>query len=116
MKLSTHYDLPFVLALAATIWCAWIGAVLWEASLRGHSTLGPYPLFIPVILAAVATLVARLRSPGFLAVLVVLFLGYKLLTGFSIGGAYQGPAILLETAVLADLALSWWDARGMREA
>lgn len=116
MKLSTHYDLPFVLALAATVWCAWIGAVLWETSLRGRSTLGAYPLFIPVILAAVATLVARFRAPGFLAVIVILFLGYKLLTGFSIGGAYHGPAVLLGIAVLADLVLSWIERRRMAAA
>jgi hypothetical protein len=115
MKLSTHYDLPFVLTLAATVWCAWIGAVLWEASLRGHSTLGASPLFVPVILAAVATLIARLRAPGFLAILVALFFGYKLITGFSIGGAYQGPAALLGVALLADLALSWRDARRLAQ-
>jgi hypothetical protein len=128
---------PFVLALVAALWCVWIGVLLWTTpvilegitaqtteeggkppttfrevrSFSDMSALGPLPLAIPVILAAGAALLSRLRAPGLLATGVGLFLGYVLITGFSIGGAYHGPAALLGVALLADVALSWRDAR-----
>jgi len=130
--------LPFVLALAAVLWCAWIGVLIWKTpiviegitaqsteagaepprtfrevrSFGDSSVLGFLPLAIPVILAAGAALIARLHAPGFLAAVVVLFLGYVFITGFSIGGAYHGPAAVLAAALIADVMLSWkgWQA------
>jgi hypothetical protein len=128
---------PFVLALVAALWCVWISIRLWTTpvvvegvtaqtiedggqplttvrevrSFSDMSAFGPLPLAIPIILAVGAALISRLRTPGFLAAVVGLFLGYVLLTGFSIGGAYHGPAALLGVALLADIALSWRGAR-----
>ena len=134
--------LPFVLALASSLWAVWIGVLIWKTpiiregitaqsteagaepprtfrevrSFGDSSVLGFLPLAIPVILAAVATLIARLRAPGFLAAVVVLFLGYVFITGFSIGGAYHGPAALLGAALIADIVLSWTERRRLAEA
>ena len=49
--------------------------------------------------------------PVSLAVLVGLFLGYVFVTGFSIGGAYTGPGILLAAATLLEAGLGFRDAR-----
>jgi hypothetical protein len=135
--------LPFVIALAATLWVVWIGVLIWKTpiviegitaqsieggaeqsqkrfrevrSFSDMSPLGYLPLAIPVILAAGAALIAWFRAPGCLAAVVVLFLGYVFITGFSIGGAYHGPAAVLAGAVLADIALSWKERRQMAEA
>lgn len=127
---------PFVLALVAALWCVWISILLWTKpvvvegvtaqtveeggqppaafrevrSFSDMSLFGPLPLAIPIILAVGAALISRLRTPGFLAAVVGFFLGYVLITGFSIGGVYHGPAALLGVALLADIALSWRDA------
>ena len=142
MKTSVHY-LPFVLALIAVLWCVWIGVRIWTTplvwegvvaqttedgvrqppatirevrSFRDISHLSYFPLAIPVLLAAWAALVARLRAPAFLTGIVLLFLGYVFIAGFSIGGAYHGAAALLGIAALADIALSRWEARRLAEA
>ncbi len=142
MKLNGRYDLPFVLALIAVLWCVWIGVriwttpVVWEGvvaqtaeeigrqppttlrevrSFGDGSTFGSVPLVIPVVLAALAALVARLRTPAFLTGIVLLFQGYVFIAGFSIGGAYHGAAALLWVAALADIALSRWEARRLAE-
>lgn len=126
--------LPFVLALAATLWVVWIGVLIWKTPIvtegivtqttedgveqpprtyqevrrfRDVSRLSYLPLAIPVILAAGAALIARLRAPGCLAAVVVLFLGYVFISGFSIGGAYHGPAAVLAVALITDIVLSW---------
>ena len=138
MKTSVHNHLPFVLALVAVLWCVWIGVRIWTTplvwegvvtqvtedgvqqppttvrevkSFRDVSHLSYFPLAVPVILAAWAALVARLRAPAFLTGIVLLFQGYVFIAGFSIGSAYHGAAALLAVAVLADIALSRWDAR-----
>lgn len=134
--------LPCVLALAATLWCVLIGVQIWQTprvgitvtaqtaeeaarqpptmvrEVRPYSTspVGMIPLAIPFILAAAATLIARLRAPGYMAVLVGLFLGYSFITGFSIGGAYSGPGAVLVLAVLLDAGLSFWDNRSASAA
>jgi hypothetical protein len=133
---------PFVLAVVAALWCVWIGVLVWTTpvimegitaqtaeevgqpptrlrevrSFSDMSALGPLPLAIPVLLAAGAALISRLRAPGLLAPGVGLFLGYVLITGFSIGGAYHGPAALLGVALLAELVLSWREGRRPAEA
>jgi hypothetical protein len=134
--------LPVILALAATLWVVWIGVLIWTTpvvwervaaqtpeeaeqqppkvsrevqSFADMSPLGFLPLAIPVILAAGAALIARFHAPGGLAAVVVLFLGYVFITGFSIGGAYHGPAAVLAVALLADIALSWTERRRMAE-
>ena len=138
MKTSVHYDLPFALALVAVLWCVWIGIRIWTTPLvwegvvmqtnedgvqqppttvrevrhfRDSSHLSYFPLVIPVILAAWAVLVARLRAPAFLTGIVLLFQGYVFIAGFSIGGAYRSTAALLGIAALVDIALSRWEAR-----
>lgn len=144
MKTSVHYDLPFVLALVAVLWCVWIGVRIWTTPLawegvvmqqtdensvrqppttirevrhfRDSSHLSYFPLAVPVILAAWAALVARLRAPAFLTGIVLLFQGYVFIAGFSIGGAYHGAAALLGIAALVDIALSRWEARRLAEA
>jgi hypothetical protein len=128
--------IPFLLALAAALWCVAIGVSIWrtprvwvgvtaqtegdprppqtfreEHPFSESSPLGMIPLAIPVILAAGAALISSLRAPGFLAVVVVLFLGYVFITGFSIGGGYHGPAAVLGAAVLAEVALFWRERR-----
>lgn len=130
--------LPFAIALAAALWCVWIGVQIWrtprvwvgvtaqtaeEAAAQqppktfrevrpfSESPLGMIPLAIPFILAATAALMARLRAPGFMAVPVGLFLGYSFVTGFSIGGGYTGPGALLVLAVLLEAGLSFWETR-----
>jgi hypothetical protein len=135
--------LPLVLAVAVTFWAVWIGIriwttpVVWEVvaaqtpeeaarqpptrvrevrSFAEMSPLGYIPLAIPVILAAGAAVIASLRAPGCLAGVVVLFLGYVFITGFSIGTAYYGPATLLGITVLADVVLSWIERRRMADA
>src|SRR5262245_42701387 len=102
MKTFVRYDLPFVLALVAVLWCVWIGVRIWTTpliwegvviqtdengvqqppanvrevrSFRDSSHLSYFPLVIPVILAAWAALVARLRAPAFLTGIVLLFQG-----------------------------------------
>ena len=80
------------------------------------SVLGPIPLAIPVILAGGAALIARLRAPGFLAAVVGLFLAYVFLSGFSIGGAYHGPAALFGAGMLAEIVFSWRESRRIAES
>lgn len=109
--------LPLVLALAATLWVVWIGVRIWTMpGFAEMSPLGYLPLAIPAILVAGAAVIASLRAPGCLAGVVVLFLGYIFITGFSIGTAYYGPAVVLLTAVLADTVLFWIERRRLAAA
>ena len=41
-----------------------------------------------------------------MAVMTALFLGFAFVTGFSIGGAYHGPALLLVIATLTAAVLA----------
>lgn len=106
-----------VLALAAALWCAWIGVyILTTFRPYGGSPLGVIPFSIPVILAALVALAARFRAPDFMAVPVALFLGFVYVTGFSIGGAYHGPVAVLVLATLVETGLFWWEKRRVAKA
>jgi len=71
-------------------------------SLSDGSPLRAIPLFIPVVIAAVATCAAWQRAPLIVGMAAVLLAAFSFITGFSIGGAYQFPvALLLLAAGLA---------------
>ena len=108
---------PFALALAAALWCVSIGVyILTTFRPYGGSPLGVIPFSIPVILAALTALAARFRAPDFMAVPVALFLGFVYVTGFSIGGAFHGPAMVLALAVLVETGLFWWEKQRVAKA
>lgn len=64
------------------------------------SWTGMIPLAIPVVLASLALVAAWRRRIMSLAVVTLLFFGYFVLTGFSIGGAYWPGVLLLGIATL----------------
>lgn len=101
---------PLVLTLAAVVWCAWTGIMI-LTTLRGASPLVVLPLSLPIILACGAAITARFQAPDFMAVATGLFLGYVYLIGFSIGGAYHGPALLLGIATLLEAGVALRERR-----
>jgi hypothetical protein len=109
------------LACASLLWCIAAGLLLWflpvgsssSASSGGEiqdggqsfssvSSLGPLPLIVPVIVAAIATWSAFRGHRHVLLGATILFTLYSLLTGFSIGLFYLPSAVtLLVATVLA---------------
>lgn len=103
---------PLILSLAAVVWCVWIGIMI-LTTLRGASPLVVLPLSLPILLACGAAITARFQAPDFMAAATGLFLGYVYVTGFSIGGGYHGPALLLGIATLLEAGLALRERRRM---
>jgi hypothetical protein len=96
--------LPWALAVIAVVWCVWIG-ILISLTPRYSSPLVVVLIAPPIILASGVAFCARHRAPDFMAVGTVFFLGFAVVTGFSIGGEYHGPALLLGIATLIEAVL-----------
>lgn len=113
-----------VLAAFGVTWCVVIGCWLWFTPMRyvgiaedsGQavtryrsfsevSQLGPLPLIIPASLAMVAAWAAWRGSKVGLGVATVLFAGFTLITGFSIGNNYLPAAGALVLATLCAVLL-----------
>jgi hypothetical protein len=129
--------IPFFLAAAVVLWCVGIGVRYWTTPIISNgivieqgpdgsqitrrvqethsfadiSALGMVPLLIPVFLACGAAVAAWHRFPEILAFVVVLFLAYSFVTGFSIGGAYVLPGLTLVGALVLELIWTFWEKR-----
>ena len=73
-------------------------------SFASESALGPLPLIIPVVLAAIATWSALRRHKRVLIGATILLALFAFLTGFSIGLFYLPAAALLVVASVVALA------------
>jgi len=115
-----------VLAVCGAMWCVAVGMWLWVTPMRyvgitnvagvrqevtqdrafsEVSGLGPLPLIIPAALAIFAAWAAwRGRKLG-LGVSTLLFAGFTLISGFSIGANYVPAAAALIVATLLGVAL-----------
>lgn len=118
-----------VLTAAALVWSISIGwriwttpvryqTIAWRTNARGQteredgfvfrsfrevSGLGAVPLLVPAALAGLA-FVAAVRGYGVVvATSALLFLLFAFVTGFSIGGAYKAPGVLLSVASLVSI-------------
>lgn len=117
-----------MLSAASLVWCLVAGWSIWttrvhyagvddkataqettsaaaERSFSEVSALGPLPLIVPIVLTVTAIYAAWSRRPIVLLVLAGVLLAYAFVTGFSIGGAYVMPGIiLLASGALARVA------------
>jgi len=72
-------------------------------SFREISGLGVAPLLVPIALAGLAFAAAVRRYAIVVATSVLMFLLFMFVTGFSIGGAYNAPGVLLFVALVVSI-------------
>ncbi len=118
-----------VIAAAVLAWCLAVGVWIWTTPVRSSGvalTMGPAgtrvverveyhsfseisgfgiaPLVVPVALAACALWVAWRQHVVGLALVALIFIGFCVVAGFSIGGAYVPAAVGLFVATVLGAA------------
>ena len=107
-----------LLASMSLAWCLLIGAWFWvtpieyEGSINGVPTvhhqsfsdislLGPAPLIVPVLIAAIAVWATWRSRKAVLALAAFLLVAFTFVSGFSIGGGYIPASAMLLAALWA---------------